>query len=512
MNLLVNMRKPYGQSSKVHYSMTDVNASLTHLINKDSRISLNFYTGADRIANEWYTMNVKYWEGVRYTGNNGYDMDLSWGNILASLNWSRKFNDQLHLNTLLYYVNSNADVTIGHESWEMKTDQLLVTETSRVEDNHSKLHDLGAKADLDWIPSEYHHVNTGVSYVGHIFRPSRDFRMCTLRNGEALYDFDDSYSLGYEASEASVHASDEIAFFSWFKANVGLRYSYFRQGEYDNHSIEPRAALRFQLGQRTSLKMSYTEMSQAVHQVRANYIDLPMISWLPSTEKVAPMRARQVAAGVYLDLPHDITLNVEGYWKELNNIYEYSGVDNMYPDISIWEYNLAKGKGRSYGLETEFHWRTAKVDLAAYYTLSWSERFFDRVWHDWYPARNDNRHKLTVTSTMKFSDRFDMYAAWHYHTGDRSTVPTQILDSGVCYTSPYNHQMADYHRLDLGFKCRKTARRGNESIWNLSIYNAYCRMNPMFSMLDMSNEINEVSLVEIGVIPIIPSFNYTFRF
>ena len=512
MNLIGNMKRPYGETSNVHYSMTDLNASVTHLFNADSRLSLNFYLGADKIANEWRTKEVKYWEGVRHTGDDGTDLDLSWGNLLASLKWSRKFNDQLHLNAIAYYVKSNADVTIGHLSWEMDTEDPIITEIVRVEDNHSKLHDLGAKVDIDWIPSEYHHFNTGVSYVGHMFTPSRDFSMSTLKNSQPLYAFDDSYALSYDASEASAYASDEITFFSWFKANLGLRYTYFKQGGYDNHSFEPRAALRFQLGQKTALKMSYTEMSQAVHQIRANYIDLPMISWLPSTEKIPPMRSRQVAAGVYMDLPHNITLNLEGYWKTMDNIHEYSGVDNMYPDISMWEYQLAKGMGRSYGLETELHWRTTKVDLAAYYTLSWSERLFERVWHDWYPARNDNRHKLTLTSTVKFSDRFDMYASWNYHTGDWATVHTQMIDGEVYYTRPYNYQMSDYHRLDLGFNFRKTTKRGNESVWNLSVYNAYCRLNPMFSMLDIDKETGTVSLVEKGIVPIIPSFNYTLRF
>ncbi len=517
-NLIANLTRDYGDSGKIYYSMTDLNASLTHLFDKDSHLSLNFYAGSDAVRYKWTDTVVKYWEGVRHTGDSGYDLNARWGNILTSLNWTKKFSDDLHLNTILYYTRSDTDVGIENYSWEMDEYNPIITDEDISERNYSRLHDFGAKAELDWIPSEYHHLNYGVSLVQHLFRPVRKFSMLTLRDNEVIYSEDDSYSIPYDACETSVYASDEISFTSWFKANIGLRYSFFLKDDYKHHSVEPRAALRFQLGQRTALKLSYVEMDQAVHLLRAHYLDIPMTSWLPSTENVAPMRSRQVAGGIYLNLPHNITLNVEGYWKTMDNLYEYCGTDGIYPDLANWEREVMSGKGRSYGAEMELRWRTEKMDVAAYYTLSRTERYFAGIWHDWYPARNDNRHKFTISATRRFSDRFDMYAGWNYHSGDRMTVPTQIVGDMVYYTSPYNYKLADYHRLDIGFNFRKTTKRGNESIWNLTLYNAYCRMNPMFTMMDHyrpdSHKPDEFTteLKELAAIPIIPSFNYTLRF
>ena len=518
--IIANLTLPYGESGKVQYAMTDLNASVTHLFDKDSRLSLNVYAGSDYLRYKWSDLQVKYWEGVRHIGDTGFDVNVRWGNMLTSLNWKKKFSDDLHLNTVLYYVRSNTDVGIFNDMWEVSGyNSLYIEDVDISERNYSRLHDLGAKAELDWIPSEYHHINAGVSYVGHLFRPVRDISTLTRNaEGEVLYSDEDSYSTSYNASEASVYAADEISLANWFKANIGLRYTFFRQGDFVNHSIEPRAAFRFQLGQRTALKMSYTEMNQAVHLLRAHYLDIPMTSWMPSTVYVPPMRSRQAAGGVYVDLPQNISLNVEGYYKMMDNLYEYSGTDGIYPDLKIWENEVMRGKGRSYGAEVELRWRSEKMDVAAYYTLSWTERFFEGIWHDWYPARNDNRHKFTINATRRFSDRFEMYASWNYHTGDRMTVPTQIVGGQVYYTSPYNYKMADYHRLDIGFNFRKTTKRGNESVWNLSLYNAYCRMNPMFTMLDhyrtdyKEPAKYETVFKELAVIPIIPSFNYTLRF
>ena len=517
-NIIANLSQPYGDSGKVKFAMTDLNASLNHLFDKDSRLSFNFYTGSDHVRYKWTDLQVKYWEGTRYTGESGHDVNVRWGNILSSIAWKKIFSDDLHLSTTLYYTRSNTDVGQVSEKWEIGQGNMLeIIDRHLAERNYSRLHDLGAKADLDWIPSEYYHLRTGVSYIGHMFRPVREFGIRTTENGEVVYSDDDSYSVDYNASETSAYVEDEISFASWFKANLGLRYNMFAHGDNAYHSFEPRAALRFQLSPMAALKMSYTEMSQTIHLLRAHYLDIPMSSWLPSTDLVPPMRSRQAAGGIYMNLPHNIVLNVEGYWKTMDNMYEYCGIENIYPDLATWEYQLLSGKGRSYGAEVELGWKTKDTDISAYYTLSWTDRLFEGIWHDWYPARNDNRHKFTVNATHRFGKRFEMYMAWNYHSGDRMTVPTQIIGGDVYYTSPYNYKLPDYHRLDLGFNFRKTTRRGNESIWNLTIYNAYCRMNPMFTMLDhyrrsYEDEEYVTTFKTMAAIPIIPSFNYTLRF
>ena len=58
---------------------------------------------------------------------------------------------------------------------------------------------------------------------------------------------------------------------------------------------------------------------------------------------------------------------------------------------------------------------------------------------------------------------------------------------------------------------RKTTRKGNESIWNVSIYNAYCRMNPMFASMQY-NDYETIKGITYGIVPIIPSFSYTLKF
>ena len=374
---IVNMTYPYGQEGRMRYAMTDFNASLTHLFDNDNILSLNAYLGSDRIRYGMEETLVKYWEGVRHTGKIGNDLDIDWGNILTSLNWKRKFSDDLHLDAKLYYTRTNTDVSITNDDWEMGVYEYNVSEYHVSETNRSRLHDVALKADLDWIPSEYHHLRGGLSAVYHIFRPYRDVSVVSKETGEDDVVDGDSFSIGYESPELSAYAEDEISLTSWFKANVGLRYVAFGTDDGMRHSLEPRAALRFQLCPSAALKMSYTEMSQFIHLLHAHYLDIPMSTWLPSTSLVPPMRSRQFAAGIYTDFPHNLVFNVEGYYKTMDNLNEYCGIDSIYPDLSVWEYELYRGRGRSYGAEVELGWKSAKTEVSAYYTLSWTERFFE---------------------------------------------------------------------------------------------------------------------------------------
>ena len=66
-----------------------------------------------------------------------------------------------------------------------------------------------------------------------------------------------------------------------------------------------------------------------------------------------------------MDLPHNFTFNLEGYWKTMDNLNEYCGIDGIYPDLEHWETETLQGKGRSYGVETELRWRSDKMDVSA---------------------------------------------------------------------------------------------------------------------------------------------------
>ena len=191
------------------------------------------------------------------------------------------------------------------------------------------------------------------------------------------------------------------------------------------------------------------------------------------------------------------------------------------------------GKGKSWGMETSLEYENEKLSASLYYTLSWSLRKFEAFYYDWYPDRNDNRHKIDLLLNYRFTPKFELYAGWHYHTGSNMTAATYMIQrSGErsfafeVYDRPNSLKIPDYHRLDLGLNWTKTTRRGNTRILNFSIYNAYNRLNPMFANIEeeyehymdpetgyyRSRSTGKWKGTAIGIIPIIPTIGYTLKF
>jgi hypothetical protein len=85
------------------------------------------------------------------------------------------------------------------------------------------------------------------------------------------------------------------------------------------------------------------------------------------------------------------------------------------------------------------------------------------------------------------------------------------------YVGRNNVRLPAYHRLDLGLNIYRPRKNGKMSIWNVSLYNAYSRMNPI--MIEKNDNIQEMSgkklmprFRTLSLFPIIPSVSYTYKF
>ena len=508
----LNKKNKDGEVIGGNYAFHDLNASITHKFSDRDKVSLKMYYGRDRLK-----LNQAIPEEVTYTvdnlgtqktvrGEDHINTDISWGNLLASLNWYHVINDNMHLDAVAYYSGSDADVWYKWKDWRFST---IEHYDAIDETNVSTVSDIAANANLDWR-ADNHHIRSGISYQHHIYHPQR---YSAIDNDGSVIE--EESGIRYSGDEMSVYAEDEITLWKRLNFNAGLRYVIFSVPGKFRHKLEPRIALSYRCTENLELKASYTHMNQFAHLISTHYLDIPTNCWLPSTESIEPMYSKQVAAGIYSKLPKNIRLNVEAYYKTMDNLLEYAGSNTLFPPLDSWETSFHKGRGRAYGLETELGWDSSRLSFSAYYTLSWSERKFDGIWHDWFPHRYDNRHKLTLMGLWKVTDKIDIYANWNYNSGGWMTVPTHIYNPGEVfdrvYTAPNNVNLPDYHRLDLGANFRKTTKRGNERIWNIGIYNTYCRKNVVFVAI---SERDDKSLYGEGraIFPIIPSFSYTLKF
>ena len=493
------------------YAFTDLNARITHKFSPKSILSANFYTGNDvlKYLNDYYS--------TYGTINNGFeerrellDIGLTWGNTVGSLSWNKEIDEKLSMSNKLYYSGSFSG--FGFED--------VQSENSRYDMAgiyyNNKVHTIGLKSDLFHSLTPKQRLRYGVAVQLHYYRPEY-FSVIEERRGNETFKYNPHVdSLRYNTVETSVYGEDEIAVNDAFSVNAGLRYTLYHTSGKTWHSLEPRLAMKYTFNNALTAKVSYTEMSQQSHLVSSLYLDLPTNMWLPSTDRIRPSRSREVAAGLYSNISPTVHINVEGWYKHMYNLIEYAGPYTIFPPLSDWEKGFKPGQGRSWGGELDFGYDNGKTEVNVYYTLSWSQRKFDDFYRGWYADRNDNRHKITLMAKHKFSKRFELYGAWNYHTGNRITLSShQAPDGTNIYIEPNNVKLPDYHRLDLGMNFVKNTKRGNTSIWNLSIYNAYCRTNPIAALDDyLSLDGKELAYYgsAIGIIPIIPTFSYTLKF
>lgn len=495
------------------YNFHDLNFNITHRFSNTDKLHLRVYNGRDhlKLSNEDHETEIVSMINAQLEKVTLTDLqnELIWGNTAVSLEWDKRMNDALSSSVNAWWTNSRADIDYVLDHIE-RIDSELSDEFHTKENNRSLINDFGVRGDFYWNPSERHFIRFGATIQHHRYSPERQWTFI----GESLEQHGES-SGRYTGNEAGLYFEDEISIGNRLMINAGLRYAAFMVSEKTWHRLEPRVALDLKITEGIEAKASYSEMNQFAHLVTTSYLDLPTNCWMPSTALIPPSHSRQYAGGIYSRLPHNITLNIEGYYKTMDNLLEYGGVNTLFPPLDSWQHDFHKGTGKAYGMEIEAGWKGVKTSLTAYYTLSWSLRRFDAIYHSWYPDRNDNRHKFTIMGSQKLGKGVELYAAWNWRSGNRMTVESHVYESIkgtlVYYSSPNNIQLPNYHRLDLGANFERTTRKGNESIWNISIYNAYCKKNAVFATVEIQED-GSYNGSGKAIFPIIPSFSYTYRF
>jgi outer membrane receptor for ferrienterochelin and colicin len=499
------------------YSFYDLNAKINHLFSPRSRLYANFYMGQDRLRSaDWFRT-------ADATQKYGEELIWRWGNLVSSVNWTYVFGPRLFANFNASYsryqskmINDQAELLFPFD--ENAAPALKQT----LRHNGSGIEDLGCRADFDFLPSPTHRIRFGSDYLFHQYRPEERMLRVTLQNVPQERNYPNP--LVY-AHEWSAHAEDDWLIGSRWKASLGARLAAYLVDGKTYTSFQPRLSLRYLLRENLSLKTSYVKMDQYVHRLSNTYANLPSEIWVPVTANVKPMTSRQISTGLYYDRQQTFRFSVEAYYKQLQQLIEYQDNALIYPDYLHWDERISTGSGRSYGIELMAHKPEGKTSGWIAYTLSRADRIFnDRLVNGGrrFPSRYDNRHKLTVTLIHKINAHMDFSASWMYASGNRVTVP---LDSYLSQSTDGSGlptyedipgrnaaRLGDYHRLDISLNIYRPQPKGRTGIWNFSLYNAYSRMNPFYIETSQANAEGGYTLMQKGLIPVIPSVSYIYKF
>lgn len=504
------------------YYFYDVNAKINHKFSDKNRLYFSHYMGKDRA----YLNTTDNWSTDSTTNAGSSQSELWWGNIISALRWNHMISNKLFMNTTLRY--SKYDFLVGSSFNETTTQNNIQSSEDFSFAYRSGIEDWSGKIDFDWMPSPNHFIKFGLGDIYHTFTPGvNQFRIQS--SGTSALDTTFGSQLHF-AHELFAYAEDEFSIGSRVKINTGLHFSSFIVGNSVYNSFQPRLNSRVLLDDNSSLKISYARMAQFLHLLTNSGIGLPTDLWLPATERVKPQISDQWAIGYARTFLKKYELSLEAYYKTMDNLIEYKDGASFFDSQLDWQDKIHTGRGWSYGIEVLMEKKIGKATGWIGYTLSWTNRQFDSInFGNSYPYRYDRRHDIGVALTYEINENINMGLVWVYGTGNAVTLGQQrylsisdvqgVFNNGFDseglngiehISSRNNYRMPSYHRLDWSLNFIKQKKWGERTI-SVGVYNMYNRQNPFY--LEFTSDRNgNTQLSQYSLFPIIPSFNYSFKF
>ena len=523
----------------VNYYFYDLNGKLTWRATDKDRFYLSLYQGADNGGCDVEEHDGEHYYPDQNAYKAAYDansyLGVKWGSTVGAIRWNHIFNGKLFSNTTAFINRYRMQMDIN--TWERNTIHDKIEEYTLDGSYRSGIRDFGVRTDFDWTPTPTHLVKFGADYTRHDFLPETFLFIEDHKTTGSAQPYTGEH---YYGNDASVYAEDNISLGSQFTLNPGLRFSWFNTQGQDYYSLQPRLSAKFSLDGNMIFKAGYSRMAQYVHLLSSTVIALPLDLWVPITKDIRPVTADHYSVGVYYDGLPGWEFSVEGYWKEMFNLMEYKeGVQFVFSSDG-WEDQVETGRGRAVGLEFFIQKTAGKTTGWISYTLSKSERWFPDGSINMgrpFPYKYDRPHAFNLTLNHKFSEKVDVSLSWMFSSGSTMTLAERY--SVIIYPGPHgsdyyeasteqynyvsgrnNYRLPPSHRLNLGVNLRHRTRRGNEAVWNFSIYNVYNAMNPNFVLDSEKREYNPETntskkkreLSKLTILPIIPAFSYTYNF
>lgn len=447
---------------------------------------------------------------------------FNWGNRVGTLRWMHVFSPKLFSNTSLifndYDYTTSADLDFA---FDLKAGIIGRTFKQRF--------------------TYYHNPNNtwsfGAELNQYVFKPG-SLELISLDNEKQTFSVSEKQGL-----ESAAYLANEQKIGTRLSLSYGVRLSNFTrhgpsnefnfdtkgelmdtvsyvEGEWYSPywNIEPRLSVNFVFNEFTSIKAGYNRMAQYIHLLQNATAGTPVDFWIPSSPNVKPQVADQVSVGVFRNFDvHRYQFSIEGYYKTMQNQIDYrTGAELLLNEMV--ESELLYGIGKAYGAEFLLEKKEGQLTGWIAYTLARSLKQIDGINKgNWYPARQDRIHDLSVVAIYQLNPKWTFSGTWVYYTGNAVTFPAgkYIIEGNVAslFTERNGYRMPDYHRLDLAATWLLKQNERFKSELSFSVYNAYARKNP-YSFIFSEDEENpgQTKSTMVYLFSAIPSISWNFKF
>lgn len=293
----------------------------------------------------------------------------------------------------------------------------------------------------------------------------------------------------------------------------------------DFYNLEPRFSIAYQITSNSSVKASYNRMSQYLHLLSNTNSPTPLDVWSPSGKYIKPQLLDQFAIGYFKNFNNDdYSLEFEGFYKTIKNRIDYIDGADLIANNAI-EQVILNGKARAYGLELLLRKNSGRFKGWLAYTLSKSEQQTKGITPnelginngDWYNTPHDKTHDISLTTSYKLNDRWEISSNFLFQTGQPATFPNgQYVYNGIVipnYGQRNTNRLPSYNRLDISFKYqpKQSVNKKWQGHWVFGVYNVYNRKNAAsinFSQ-NATTGVNEAT--RLSIFGIVPSISYNFK-
>ena len=378
----------------------------------------------------------------------------------------------------------------------------------------------------------------------------------TLKYGIEMLGYKTNYLTysvyGHQKIGGEDENSTELGFYVKYKASVGrfliepsLRIQYYPSVTKGGLSPEPRLAIKYNTTDWLRLKAAAGMYSQNFVAATSDrdvvnlfYGFLSGIDNMPSTFngqeiKSYLQKANHYILGAEFDLGKNVTLNVEGYWKDFvqltninrNKIYPESQTD--VPDLL--KKDFVKETGDAYGCDISLkfedkHWYIWAVYALGFVTREYEKAVENEVVLTQYAPHFDRRHNVNVILTYtagskrqwEFSGRWNFgsgfpftqvqgfYEYYSFQDGINFDYTSTNGEMGILYGELNEGRLPTYHRFDIDVKRKFYFTENIMLEAALGVTNVYNRNNVFY--------VNLVTSEVARQLPILPTFGLTFSF
>ena len=242
-------------------------------------------------------------------------------------------------------------------------------------------------------------------------------------------------------------------------------------------------------------------------------------------------KAIHYIVGTELDVINNMTLNIEGYYKDFrlltsmnrNQMYTDETAPEGTPDIEKKDFMVENGQ--AYGVDFSLKYEDSRWYLWGTYSMAFVNRNYQNSEGAIvnYRTHYDRRHNVNLMMTYTAGPKrlWDISLRWNFGSGFPFTQVTGFYEKlpydnisfdpytesgylGILYGDLNTGQLPSYHRLDLDVKRRFNITETINLEANLSITNVYDQRNIFY--------IDVVSTQTIYQLPFMPSIGLTLSF